>query len=240
MKHILITGATSGIGETTARFYNQNHDDVSLILIGRREDKLKKMIEEFGEDNYYIVFDFAGEQPIGDIFEKCHEWKIKLDGLVHCAGIGAEMPVRSIDMDLVRQAYEVSTFSFLELGKYFSKKKYTNDGASIVTMTSYVTRLCNKGMIAYASSKSAIETSLKIMAKELVSRKIRVNGVAPSFVDTPLISESVVEERAITGGVLQKYGIIPPEQVAYLVDFLMSERAAYITGEVIGISGGVE
>ena len=150
------------------------------------------------------------------------------------------MPVRSIDMDLVRQAYEVSTFSFLELGKYFSKKKYTNDGASIVTMTSYVTRLCNKGMIAYASSKSAIETSLKIMAKELVSRKIRVNGVAPSFVDTPLISESVVEERAITGGVLQKYGIIPPEQVAYLVDFLMSERAAYITGEVIGISGGVE
>lgn len=239
MKRILITGATSGIGEAVSRYYNENYADTGLVLIGRREEKLKELVNEFGPENHYIAFDFCGDSDISQIFEQCKKWGFKLDGMIHCAGTSIDMPVRSLNMDDVRNMYQTCLFSFLELGKYFSKKKYSNEGSSIVTMSSYSTRTVNKGMIAYTGIKAAMEASLKVMAKELQSRKIRVNGVGPAYVKTPMVVDNVVMERIESGEWEQDFGIIPVEQVVYMIDFLMSNKAEYITGEIMYIPAGV-
>ena len=95
-----------------------------------------------------------------------------------------------------------------------------------------------KGMAAYASSKAAVNAVVKVMAKEMADRRIRVNGVAPAFVATPMIKEDM-DMWEKEGNSPQKFGVIPPKQVAGLIGFLMSEQAAYITGEIISISAGM-
>lgn len=130
--------------------------------------------------------------------------------------------------------YQIHPMAFIELGKYFSKRKYSNDGSSIVVMSSMAAYEMEKGMAAYASSKAAVNAVVKVMA----DRRIRVNGVAPAFVVTPMIKEDM-DMWEKEGNSPQKFGVIPPKQVAGLIGFLMSEQAAYITGEIISISAGM-
>ena len=90
MKYIMITGASSGIGEETARFLARQ-EDVTTILVARNEEKLKKLVNEFGGETKYLVYDLTDVWHIESCFIKCREWGIKLDGLIHCAGIGENM-----------------------------------------------------------------------------------------------------------------------------------------------------
>ena len=87
MKYIMITGASSGIGEETARLLARQ-EDVTTILVARNEEKLKKLVNEFGGETKYLVYDLTDVWHIESCFIKCREWGIKLDGLIHCAGIG--------------------------------------------------------------------------------------------------------------------------------------------------------
>ena len=173
MKYIMITGASSGIGEETARLLARQ-EDVTTILVARNEEKLKKLVNEFGGETKYLVYDLT------DV------WHIE----------------------------------------------------SIVVMSSMAAYEMEKGMAAYASSKAAVNAVVKVMAKEMADRRIRVNGVAPAFVATPMIKEDM-DMWEKEGNSPQKFGVIPPKQVAGLIGFLMSEQAAYITGEIISISAGM-
>ena len=148
------------------------------------------------------------------------------------------MPIRLIQTEHIKKMYQIPPMAFIELGKYFSKRKYSNDGSSIVVMSSMAAYEMEKGMAAYASSKAAVNAVVKVMAKEMADRRIRVNGVAPAFVATPMIKEDM-DMWEKEGNSPQKFGVIPPKQVAGLIGFLMSEQAAYITGEIISISAGM-
>ena len=223
MKYIMITGASSGIGEETARLLARQ-EDVTTILVARNEEKLKKLVNEFGGETKYLVYDLTDVWHIESCFIKCREWGIKLDGL--------------IQTEHIKKMYQIHPMAFIELGKYFSKRKYSNDGSSIVVMSSMAAYEMEKGMAAYASSKAAVNAVVKVMAKEMADRRIRVNGVAPAFVATPMIKEDM-DMWEKEGNSPQKFGVIPPKQVAGLIGFLMSEQAAYITGEIISISAGM-
>ena len=128
MKYIMITGASSGIGEETARLLARQ-EDVTTILVARNEEKLKKLVNEFGGETKYLVYDLTDVWHIESCFIKCREWGIKLDGLIHCAGIGENMPIRLIQTEHIKKMYQIHPMAFIELGKYFSKRKYSNDGS---------------------------------------------------------------------------------------------------------------
>lgn len=238
MKNIMITGASSGIGEATARYLNKQ-EDVLLILVARNKTKLQALSEEFGENVKYIQYDLNNIEGIENIFLKCKEWNVKLDGLVHCAGVSYDMPIRTMNMESATNIYNLHVFAFMELGKHFGKKKYSNDDASVVTMSSLGADILSKGMCAYSSSKAAVNSIIKIMGKEMLGRRIRVNAVAPAYVNTPMVDEEMLEDRIKQGTWLQELGMIPVEQVVYLIDFLLSKKSSYITGAVIPISGGI-
>lgn len=117
------------------------------------------------------------------------------------SGIGENMPIRLIQTEHIKKMYQIHPMAFIELGKFFSKRKYSNDGSSIVVMSS---------MAAYE------------MEKGMADRRICVNGVSPAFVATPMIKEDMDMWKK-EGNSPQKFGVIPPKQVAGLIGFLMSE-----------------
>ena len=131
----------------------------------------------------------------------------------------------------------VNAMSFVEFSKYFIKKKYSNDGASIVAISSNATRSVAAGMCTYTASKAALEAEIQVLSKEIVKRKMRVNGIAPACVRTEMVENApFLSIESIENN--QPLGIIEPESVASLTSYLLSDEARYITGITVPITAG--
>lgn len=236
-KTVLVTGASSGIGAAISKYLSLR--GYFVVLVARNEEKLKKIQETLVGKSLVVPYDLSDLEQIECIFEQCKGLERKLDGLVHCAGINNDIPIRVNDIDVMKDVTTVNYFSFVELAKYFNKKKYSNDKASIVAISSTASLSCSKGMCTYAASKAALNASVKVMSKEFLKRKQRVNAILPAFVDTPMVTRmdellNNLEDK-IAG---QPLGLINPEHIAYLAEFLLSNKSAYITGACIPISAG--
>lgn len=232
-KNILVTGASSGIGYITAKYLNNK--GYNCILLARSKEKLEVLLSELKGDNIAIPFDLCNLDQIKSVFETCKLHNIKLDGMVHCAGIGVMSPVRLNDINEMERTMKINYFSFVELVKYFCMRQYSNEDASIVAVSSISPLTCYPGACNYAASKNAINASVKVMAKEYMKRRIRVNAVLPGYVNTPL-GPSEDDPVYIAQ---QPLGIIKAEYISYIIYFLLSEKGKYITGTLIPISGGM-
>lgn len=232
--NIVVTGASSGIGRATVLHLDSLGHRV--IMVARREDALRDLVLRMKNTPLYFPYDLQNLENIESIFTYCKQEGIKLDGLVHCAGINRDMPIKVNDISAMMEVMRLNYMSFVELGKFFSLKKYTNDGAAMVALSSCAVYDCAKSMCTYTASKAAIDTTVRIMAREFAKRKIRVNSIQPAFVDTEM-ARSVDNLEAKVAN--QPLGFIEPVQVAYLIEFLLSDKAKYISGSNIKISAGV-
>lgn len=238
-KCILITGATSGIGRHFAEYASRQ--GATVVLVSRREEQLKEIQDKVPGDCYIYPYDLYDIEHIRDIFDFVKKQGITLDALVHCAGIEFSIPVRMIEPEDMERVMRVNALSFIQLGRFFSMKKYSSENSSIVAMSSISSLQNPKGMVAYNTSKTVLNSSVSTMAKEFAKRKIRVNAIAPAFVDTPMMKNAFEKNKEIMVQSEQDQflGFIPPEQISYLIEFLLSERGKYITGTVIPVSGGM-
>lgn len=234
-KNILITGASSGIGEQTTRYLSEL--GYHVVLVARNINKLEELKKELPNECDIFSFDLNNLEKIEDIFLFCKKLNLKLDGLVHCAGIGGSAPIRANDIDLMKSIMTTNYFSFVELSKYFSNRGYSNNGGSIVVISSLAAETCFRGTGNYAASKNAINTMVKVMSKEFVRREIRVNSIMPAYVRTPM-TEHIEEFNDIKEQ--QPYGFIDPLAISYMIEFLLSNKSKYITGANIPISAGME
>ena len=230
---ILVTGASSGIGLEIVRHLDSLNYNV--ILCARREEKLKDITSALKNEAIVMPVDLCNLLEIEKIFMILKKAEIRLNGMVHCAGTGNTLPVRNNNVEAMQKIMATNYFSFVKLGKYFSKKIYSNEGASIVAISSISPLTCYTGACNYAASKSAFNIAVKIMSKEFMKRKIRVNAILPAYVNAPLGPAEDDEEYIKQ----QPLGIIQPEYVAYLVEFLLSDKSKYMTGTLIPISGGM-
>lgn len=233
MKTYLVTGGSSGIGKAIAlKLASENQ----VIIIGRDEDRLHEVA---GQQKQIIPlkFDLYNLKDIRNIFELIDGMGYKLDGLIHSAGVAMSVPIGANDIEQMKQVMTVNCMAFAELMKYFSKKKYSNNGSSVVAISSLAAYVCTKGTGIYAASKSALNNLVKVSAKELTKRHIRVNAVMPAFVQTSMISEKDDQLDELIRKE-QPWGVIEPEQVAELVAFLLSDNSQMITGATIPITGG--
>lgn len=233
-KTILVTGCTSGMGYETARYLHEM--GYGLVLTGRDRERLKAVADNL-ECKAFCDCDYSQEGHVERIFTYLQEQDLKLDGMVHCAGYWVNAPVRLFKEADMTGVMEVHFYAFMRLAKLFYKRSYSNPGASIIALSSFSALACREGSSMYAASKSAMNTAVKVMAKEFVKRKIRVNGILPAYVDTRMtqdIEDFVdVEKR-------QPFGLIDPRQIAYLAEFLLSEKSRFITGALIPVSAGME
>lgn len=238
-KSYLITGATSGIGEKTA--YMLAEQGCRLILTGRNQEKLEELKKNIDSKVIIIPYDLLDSDNVEQIFICCKENDIKLDGLIYSAGIARNTIVRANEWRDLEDVMRVNCLAFIELGKYFGMKKYSNDGASIVAISSIASCLNDTGMVQYSASKAALNSAVKTMSKEFMKRKIRVNAILPANVNTELFlsGKEYIEDFMENALARQPLGIIDVEQVVYLIEFLLSDYSKYITGEWITIGGGM-
>lgn len=233
-KTVLITGASEGIGKATATYLNEI--GYRLVLVARRQEQLESLANTFSGDTMCISYDLQDLENIENIFTSCKEAGIKLYGLVHCAGINRDQPVRTNNVRDMIQVMNLNLLSFIELAKYFCRKKYSVDGGAVVAMSSMAAFECARGMCTYSASKAGVDAAAHVMSREFAQRKIRVNTIQPSMVDTSMARSAPDFESKFAA---QPLGVIKPEYIAYLISFLLSEQAKYISGSNIKISSAI-
>ena len=236
MRKILITGATSGIGKEAAYYFSMQGD--AVFLTGRNQGVLKQMETELENCLGSYALDLSQTESIQGLFDAISDKQIKLDALIHCAGLeGRLAPARLAKTETMDLLMRVHYYSFVEMSRLFYKKSNSNEGASIVGISSLASLMCQKNSIDYSSSKAAMNAAIKVMSKEFLKRGIRVNAILPANVDTPMCKNL---KDTIDIETIQPMGMIEPRQVVYLMEFLLSEKAKYITGALVPISAGME
>ena len=240
-KVAIVTGGTRGIGRAIALKLADN--GANIVINYRNSDKeaeeLKAILEEKGVKVLTVKCDISNFDASKNLMDKCKEVFGKIDILVNNAGITKDtliMRMKEEDFDSVIDVNLKGTFN---CAKHASAIMLKQRFGKIINMTSVVGIAGNAGQVNYAASKAGVIGLTKSLAKELGSRGITVNAVAPGFINTDMtasLSEKVKEE-ASKNIPLKRLG--DPEDVANLVGFLASDAANYITGQVINVDGGM-
>lgn len=238
MKYYLVAGASSGMGRETAIQLSDN--DTTVVLVSRRKDALENVQKELAGDSIVIPCDLTKSEEIRYLFQVLADKKIKLDGMVYCAGICFTKALKVMDEGDLENMFRINVFGFYEMCRHFQKVKVSNKGAAIVGISSYAAVSRETGMSAYAMTKETMNVQVQVLAKEFLKRKIRINTVMPAYVMSKMngVENVWTEEEIIQAEQKQPLGLIPIASVVKLILFLLSDDAEYITGETIAMSAG--
>ena len=236
-KTILITGASSGIGRATA--IECSKMGATLIICGRNEKRLKETLNSLeGEGHTTFVGDLTEQNKIEELVNSCGN----VDGVVLSAGRGLTLPFNFSSREKFDEIFNINFFSPIELLRLLNKKKKIANNGSVVTIVSIGgTGRYAVGNSIYGASKAALNSMVHFCAQELSGRLIRVNGVCPGMVETPLIRRGTLTDEQLKEDMgkypLKRYG--KPEDVAMGVIYLLSDAASWVTGHSLVIDGGI-
>lgn len=240
-KYVMVTGASSGIGKGIAVTLSKM--GANIIMAARNEERLKETYSELEPGNHsYHLIDLSNLDDIEKMIDSVCQKGIKLNGLVHSAGISITVPLQLMKMSDITNVMSINFYSFVELVRQFSKRKYNDNGGSVVAISSISSKVGARGLTAYAASKGAVESAVRSMALDLAPRNIRINSVAPGIIRTQiydglkeLVNNSEFESQLKKRQIL---GLGMPEDVAYVTAFLLSDASKFITGASINVDGG--
>ena len=241
-KLFAVTGAASGIGKACSHLLSELNGRVAAIDID--EVGLKTTVDGLigsGHSAYCIDLSKAHDETslgLGEIVAK----EGRLSGLVHAAGIDCTEPLRLLKPARYRNALSVNTEAALALIREFQQASVTDvTGGSIVLISSVMATAGSPGASAYAMTKAALQGLAKSAAMELASRRIRVNCVAPGFVDTPMYQKMAARwtpENRTAVETAHPLGIGTVDDVASAVAFLLADTGRWITGTTLTVDGG--
>jgi len=233
-KHVLVTGASSGMGKVFAQMIAGQGARVSLLA--RNEERLEQtrnLLE--GEGHNVVCCDLTDEEQLRQAAETMQP----LDGIVFCAGINEFVPVRFVKQEKIDRMFQTNYFSQLLLLQMLLKKKLVNKGASIVFISSVSSLMGVQGTLLYASSKGAINSAVRVLAAELAVQQMRVNAICPGIVRTEMLSATNIDEETFTKQAAQyPLGLGTPEDVGHAVLFHLSEASRWLTGQCMVMDGG--
>ena len=240
-KNIIVTGASSGIGKGIAVLLSKL--GANVIMVARNEERLKETYTKLEPGNHsYFVFDLNNLDGIESLISNACCDGIKLNGLVHSAGISLTMPLQYLKLRDLQNIMTVNFYSFVELVKHFSKRKYNDNGGSAVAISSISSMVGARGLTAYCASKGALESAVRTMALELAPKKIRINSIAPGMIETQIYDDlkEIVNDKDFEAELRKRQilGIGKPEDVANAAAFLLSDASRFITGTSMIVDGG--
>ena len=239
---VLITGALAGIGRATALAFA--HEGARLIVSGRRDDvgaALEKELRELGTEAYFVRADVRNEDDVRALVDKAIERFGRLDVAVNNAGTeGKPGPLIAQTPESYAATFETNVLGTILSLKHEMRVMLPQGHGSIVNLSSTMGSRGAAGASMYVASKHAVEGLTKAAALEGAANGIRVNAVAPGPVDTELLNRfagSAERKATLAAGVpMRRLGT--PEDIASTIVFLASDKAEFLTGQVIGVNGG--
>ena len=236
-KTILVTGASSGIGRASA--IECSKMGAKVIITGRNEERLKETLDLMeGEDGQSFICELTSQ----DALEQLVEDLPVLTGVVLCAGRSRSLPILFSTREKFDEIFNINFFSPVELMRLLcKKKKFVTGGSAVFIVSIGGTRRWTPGNAIYGASKAALQSIVNYYAVELGHKKIRVNGINPGMVETPLIHHGTLTQEQLDSDrmkyPLERYG--QPLDIAHAVIFLLSDAASWITGQCLVIDGGI-
>jgi short-subunit dehydrogenase len=241
-KTIIITGASSGIGRQCAILASQL--GARVILAARNLEKLEytKSLMERSDEHFICVMDLMNFEQVENIVSKTVQPLGKINGIIHAAGISTTLPLRNCTHTKMDDYFNTNVYGSVNLSRLLTKPVFlTENGSSIVFITSVMGVVGEVGKTIYSLTKGALIAGTKSMALELAPKKIRVNCVSPGVVITPMSNNAVYSQDETS---LEKIksnhplGFGNPNDVAYACLFLMSDASRWITGSNMIVDGG--
>lgn len=236
-KTILVTGASSGIGQKTA--IECSKLGASVVLTARNQERLNETFSQMeGTSHSMLLAELTDAEQVTAMVNNLPV----LDGVVLCAGKGMTLPFPFCTREKYNEIFDVNYFAPVELLRLLVKKKKLSKDSSVV----FVSSIGGNGSYSlgngiYGASKAAINSTMKFCARELAGKKIRVNSVNPGMVNTKLIQGGAISEEQhkldMEKYPLKRYG--ETEDIAYGIIYLLSDASSWVTGHSLVIDGGV-
>ena len=232
----VVTGASRGIGRTIAEKLHEAGADV--VLVARNEALLKETASAMG-GAMVVSMDVSSTDEVEAGFKSIIQEKGKIDILVNNAGITRDNLLLRLKEEDIQQVLDVNLKSMFFTSKNVLKPMMKQRRGRIINITSVIGLMGNSGQSNYAASKAGIIGFTKSLAREVGSRNITVNAIAPGFIETDMTAElpENVQKEMAASIALGRFG--STEDVANAVLFLASDLAAYVTGEVMNVTGGM-
>jgi len=243
-KTALITGGTAGIGKAIACLYAEHGADVVILGTNQeRADQALKEIEASKADPSqkvatYLV-DVSKSKEVDQIVEQILKSWGKIDILVNNAGITRDNLLMKMSEEDWDQVINVNLKSIYNTCRALSRPMMKARTGTIINISSIIGLTGNAGQVNYAASKSGMIGFTKSLAKELASRGVRANCVAPGYIETQMTEglSQPIKEAILTKIPLSRIG--QPRDIAHAALFLASDLASYITGQVLTVDGGM-
>lgn len=240
-KVAFISGCSRGIGREIAQILAENGAD--LYLNARTPGSLDSLIDKLkakhGVSAEAAYFDITDHVKLKQTFIKIHKEKKRLDIAINNAGILEDALIGMVSFEQIERTFSTNVFSPLVVSQYASRLMSRNKSGSIINIGSIIGTFGNSGQAVYGSSKAAIIGMTKSLAKELAPNGIRVNAIAPGFIDTDMaktIPDCKYQERLSS---IKMGRIGTTRDIANAALFLSSHLSSYITGQIIGVDGGM-
>ena len=245
-KNFVVVGASSGIGKQVAIELSQS--GANVLAIGRNMERLAALKKNspisliknppriFTEQLDVLT---AQTDDWSAVLENFTEVVGRINGGVYTAGIWGLTPLNSFDETLAHKIFDTSFWGAVKFIQVATRKKFSDGGGSFVLMSSVAGEFAGKSLFAYSAAKAAVQAAVKSFAKEIIRNKHRINSVAPALVQTEMTQNELytaaVGDKIVSSQLL---GAGTARNVAGMILFLLSERAAWITGQNFFVDGG--
>jgi 3-oxoacyl-[acyl-carrier protein] reductase len=242
-KNAIITGARRGIGRATVEVFAEN--GANIWACARNKDNtfeadMAGLAKKYNVSIWPIYFDLTDEDQMKSAIQEIRKTAVHIDALVNVAGVADQstsFPMTS--MEKMKHTFEVNFFSLSKLLQYISRIMIKQNSGSIVNIASVAGIDGTPAQYEYASSKAAVIGGTKELARELGKYNIRVNAVAPGMINTDMGAQigEELKKATLQNVIMNRLG--KPEEIANVIAFLASDKASFMTGQIIRVDGGM-